>query len=168
MNNLIDGQWHVPRPNLVKSYPALLRDGPGDPIALQSPHRWSKTTFLLTEPMPTAQTAGFLPVYIDVWQNRDDVLSAINYGLQEAIDDLDVPTTTVGKRMKTRVTKIAVATMSLELGDEPARKRPDSAFLLVDWLLKTLIRKARRPVLLLFDEIEELAVAKDNEAIVSA
>ena len=70
--------------------------------------------------------------------------------------------------MKTRVTKIAVATMSLELGDEPARKRPDSAFLLADWLLKTLIRKARRPVLLLFDEIEELAVAKDNEAIVSA
>ena len=127
MNNLICGQRHFPRPNLAKSYLALLRDGPGDPIALQSPRRWGKTTVLLTEATPTAQTAGFLPVYIDVWQNGDDVLSGINYGLPEAIDNLDVPTTTVGKRMKTRVTKIAVATMSHELGDEPGRKRPDSA-----------------------------------------
>ena len=92
MNNLIYEQWHFPRPILVDSYLAMLRDGPGDPIALQSPRRWGKTTFLLAEILPAARTAGLLPVYIDVWQNRSDVLSAINYGLQEAIDDLDVPT----------------------------------------------------------------------------
>src|ERR1035438_1737999 len=165
MNNLIYGQWHFARPRLVTFYLTLLRDGPGDPIALQSPRRWGKTTFLQTEIMPAARAAGFLPVYIDVWQNRDNVLSAINYGLQEAIDDLDVPPTTVGKRMKTSVKKLGVASLLLELGEEPTRTRPDSAFLLVDWLLKTLVRKAKRPVLLLFDEIQELAVAKSNEAI---
>jgi hypothetical protein len=168
MNNLIYEQWHFPRPNLVDSYLAMLRDGPGDPIALQSPRRWGKTTFLLAEILPAARKAGLLPVYIDVWQNRSDVLSAINYGLQEAIDDLDVPETTVGKRMRTKVTKVGVATMAIELGEEPARKRPDSAYLLVDWLLKTLVRKSKKPVLLLFDEIQELAVTKDSEAIVSA
>ncbi|HWJ18553.1 MAG TPA: hypothetical protein VNR65_07500 [Geobacterales bacterium] len=168
MNNLIYEQWHFARPKLVKSYLRLLLDGPGDPIALQSPRRWGKTTFLQTEIMPAAQAAGFLPVYIDVWQNRDDALSAINYGLQEAIDDLDVPPTTVGKRLKTNVKKLGVASLLLELGEEPTRTRPDSAFLLVDWLLKTLVRKAKRPVLLLFDEIQELAVAKSSEAVVSA
>lgn len=168
MNNLIYQQWHFPRPRLVDSYLAMLRDGPGDPIALQSPRRWGKTTFLQTEMSPAARKAGFLPVYIDVWQNRSDVLSAINYGLQEAIDDLEVPRTTVGKRLRTRVTKIGLATMAIELGDEPARKRPDSAYLLVDWLLKTLVRKSSRPVLLMFDEIQELAVTRDSEAIVSA
>ena len=168
MNNLIYEQWHFARPKLVATYLALLRDGPGDPIALQSPRRWGKTTFLQTEITPAARKAGFLPVYIDVWQNRDDELSAINYGLQEAIDDLDVPPTTVGKRMKTKVTKVGVGSMTLELGDEPTRTRPESAFLLVDWLLKTLVRKAKKPVLLLLDEIQELAVAKRNEAIVSA
>jgi uncharacterized protein len=168
MNNLIYEQWHFSRPKLVATYLALLRDGPGDPIALQSPRRWGKTTFLQTEIIPAARAAGFLPVYIDVWQNRDDVLSAINYGLQEAIDDLDVPPTTVGKHKKTKITKVGVASMTLELGDEPTRTRPDAAFLLVDWLLKTLVRKAKKPVLLLLDEIQELAVAKRNEAIVSA
>jgi hypothetical protein len=44
----------------------------------------------------------------------------------------------------------------------------DSPFLLVDWLLKSLLRKAKKPVLLLFDEIQEFATAKDGEAIVSA
>jgi hypothetical protein len=168
MNRMIYEQWHFARPKLVSSYLALLRDGPGDPIALQSPRRWGKTTFLQTEIMPAALANGFLPVYIDVWQNRDDVLSAINYGLQEAIDDLDVPLTTIGKRMKTKVTKVGVASMTLDLGEEPTRTRPNSEFLLVDWLLKTLVRKAKKPVLLLFDEIQELAVAKRSEAIVSA
>jgi hypothetical protein len=40
--------------------------------------------------------------------------------------------------------------------------------LLVDWLIKTLVRRARRPLLLLFDEIQELAVSADGENIVSA
>jgi len=115
-----------------------------------------------------ASAAGLLPVYIDIWQSRADVLAAINYGLQEAIDDLDVPATTVGRRLQTKINKVGMAAISLELGAEPTRKRPESAFLLVDWLLRTLVRKARKPVLLMFDEIQELAVSKNNEAIVSA
>jgi uncharacterized protein len=168
MNRLIYERWHFPRPKLVESYLATLLDGTGDPIALQSPRRWGKTTFLLTEVTAAASRAGFLPVYIDVWQNRTDVLAAINYGLQEALDDLDVPETRAGKRLKTKVNKLSVATVALEFGEEPARTRPDSPYLLVDWLLKTLVRTARRPILLLFDEIQELAATKDSEAIVSA
>jgi hypothetical protein len=103
MNRLIYERWHFPRPKLVESYLATLLDGTGDPIALQSPRRWGKTTFLLTEVTAAASRAGFLPVYIDVWQNRTDVLAAINYGLQEALDDLDVPETRAGKRLKTKV-----------------------------------------------------------------
>jgi hypothetical protein len=40
--------------------------------------------------------------------------------------------------------------------------------LLVDWLIKTLLRRRRRPILLLFDEIQELAVSTDGVNIVSA
>jgi hypothetical protein len=168
MNEVIYEHWHFARPQLVTSYLTLLREGSGDPIALQSPRRWGKTTFLQLEVMPAAKAAGYLPVYIDIWQHRDDVLSAINYGLQEAIDDLDVPASRVGKRLSTRVNKLGLGSVSLELGKEPTRTRPDSPFLLVDWLLKSLVRKTKRPILLLLDEIQELAVAKDNESIVSA
>jgi diguanylate cyclase (GGDEF)-like protein len=168
MNELIYNQWHFPRPALAKSYLEMLTKGAGDPIALQCPRRWGKTTFLLNEMSEAATDAGFLCVYIDVWQNRSDVLGAINYGLQEAIDDLGVPKGVVAQRLKTTVKKVAAGPFGLEFGDEPSRRRPDSPHLLVDWLLKSLTRLARRPVMLLFDEIQEVAVSGDAENIVSA
>lgn len=168
MNELIYDQWHFPRPQLAQSYFDMLTKGAGDPIALQCPRRWGKTTFLLNEMSAVAIDRGFLCVYIDVWQNRSDVLSAINYGLQEAIDDLEVPNGTVARRLKTTVKKVAAGPVSVDFGDEPARRRPEAPHLLVDWLVKTLVRRARRPLLLLFDEIQELAVSTDGENIVSA
>ncbi len=168
MNELIYNQWHFPRPELAKSYLEMLTKGAGDPIALQCPRRWGKTTFLLNEMSAAANDAGFLCVYIDVWQNRSDVLGAINYGLQEAIDDLDVPKSVVAKRLKTTVKKVSAGPIALDFGDEPTRRRPDSPHLLVDWLLKSLTRLAGRPVMLLFDEIQEVAVSSDAENIVSA
>jgi uncharacterized protein len=168
MNELIYNQWHFPRTQLAKSYLEILTKGPGDPIALQCPRRWGKTTFLLTEMSQVAVDAGFLCVYIDVWQNRSDVLGAINYGLQEAIDELEVPKTVIGKTLKTPVKKVAAGPIALDFGEEPTRRRPESQYLLVDWLVKSLARLAGRPVLLLFDEIQEVAVSSDGENIVSA
>jgi hypothetical protein len=168
MNELIYEQWHFPRPKLAQSYLTLLRDGSGDPICLQAPRRLGKTTFLLTEVIPAAIKAGYLPVYVDVWQHRSDPMAAINYGLQEAIDNLEVPRSTLGKRLKTKVNKVGIGSASIDLGDEPARHRPESPFLLVDFLLKSLIRTAKKPILLLLDEIQELAIVKDGEGVVSA
>ena len=73
MNELIYDQWHFPRPQLAQSYLDMLTKGAGDPIALQCPRRWGKTTFLLNEMSAVAIDRGFLCVYIDVWQNRSDV-----------------------------------------------------------------------------------------------
>ena len=168
MNRLIYDQWHFARPALTKHYLTLLLDGTGDPIALQSPRRWGKTTFLLNEIKPAAAARDLLPVYIDIWQNRDNALSAINYGLSEALDDIQVPKSTLGRRLKTKVGKVSIAGAGIELGEEPSRKAPTDPYLLVDWQLKSLIRAGDRPVLLLLDEVQELALAKDGEAIVSA
>lgn len=168
MNDLIYEKWHFPRPKLAQSYLTLLRDGSGDPICLQAPRRLGKTTFLLTEVIPAGIEAGYLPVYVDVWQHRLDPMAAINYGLQEAIDNLEVPASTLGKRLKTKVSKLGIASASIDFGDEPQRHRPDSPFLLVDFLLKSLIKIAKKPILLLLDEIQELAIVKDGESIVSA
>jgi diguanylate cyclase (GGDEF)-like protein len=168
MNEIIYNQWHFPRIELAESYLNLLTKGSGDPIALQCPRRWGKTTFLLNEMKQTAADAGFYCVYIDIWQNRSDVLGAINYGLQEAIDDLEVPRTVIGKRLKTQIKKVAGASFAVDFGDEPSRRRPDAPHLLVDWLLKTLARRAAKPLFLMFDEIQEVAVSSDGENIVSA
>ncbi|HEY2463105.1 MAG TPA: GGDEF domain-containing protein [Steroidobacteraceae bacterium] len=168
MNELIYNEWHFSRPELATEYLKALMKGSGDPIALQCSRRLGKTTFLLNEMTSAATDAGLQCVYIDVWQSRGDVLSAINYGLQEAIDDIEVPDSKLRRRLKTEVKKVGIGPLAMDFGEEPARRRPDSPYLLVDWLLKTLIRRASKPVLLMFDEIQELAIPKEGENIVSA
>jgi len=160
--------WYFHRPALARRLIALLLDGTGDPLALTGERRIGKTSFLLSDLTPEARTRGFLPVYVDIWQHRNDALEAVNYALQEAIDDLEVPATKAGKRMKTSVKKVGLAGASIDFGDEPTRRRPSSPYLLVDWLLKELVRTAGRPILLIFDEMQELARSKDGEAIISA
>jgi hypothetical protein len=80
MNQLIYDQWHFARPALAKHYMKHLLEGTGDPIALQSPKRWGKTTLFLSEIKPEAEARGLLPVYIDVWQNRDNAIPCLSDG----------------------------------------------------------------------------------------
>ncbi len=168
MMELIYQKWYFRRPELAARIMFMLMEGPGDPVALVGERRIGKTSHLLFELIPAAEKRGFATVYIDVYQHRANPLAAINYALQEAIDDLEVPRSSAGRRLKTTVKKIGIGAASLELGEEPSRKRPDDPFLLVDWLLKVLVRTAKRPVLVLFDEVQELATVADGENVVSA
>jgi uncharacterized protein len=168
MNEAIYRQWYFERPALAHSILSLLTAGTGDPVALVGERRIGKTSLVLNELIPAAAAQGFVPVYIDLFQQRARPLTAINYALQEAIDELEVPASTVGKRLRTNVKKIGLVGASIELGAEPARRRPEDPYLLVDWLMKTLVRVANKPILALFDEIQELAGTREGENIVSA
>jgi uncharacterized protein len=161
-------QWYFERPELAKQIFSMLIDGPGDPLALIGERRIGKTSHLRSELYQEARSRQFLPVYIDIQQHRANPLAAIAYALEEAVDDVTVPNTTVGKRLKTAVKKVGGAGISIDLGDEPTRRRPTDPYLLVDWLLKELLRVARKPVLLIFDEIQELATAGDSDNVVAA
>jgi hypothetical protein len=104
-----------------------------------------------------AHERRFQPIYIDLWQHRRDPLTAINYALQEGLDDLAVPRSAIGKRLKTNVKKFALAGAALDCREEPARRRPAEPTLLVDWPVRQCAVRAQRPLLLLFDEIQERA-----------
>ena len=168
MNTLIYRQWYFARQALARRYLDQLLEGTGDPLALFAPRRVGKTWFLSNELKAEAIRRGMLPVYIDLYLNRDDALDAINYTLERAIDDLTVPATTAGRRLKTAVKKVEIAGAAIELGDEPARRRPRDTTVMVDWLLRSLVRAAGRPILLMIDEVQELALAKKGDTIISA
>lgn len=160
--------WFFHRPALAQQLLHGFAIGTGDPIALMGERRIGKTLFLLNDLIPAATRRGFISVYVDLWQKRDQPLEAINYALQESLDDLDLPATKLRRRMATPVKKIGFAGTSLDFGEEPARRRPTDSALLVDWLIKQLLSTAGKPLLLIFDEIQELAHVAHGENIVSA
>lgn len=159
----------VRRPRIARSYLALLGAQPGRPLALFAPRRVGKTFFLDHDLAPAAEAAGMLPVYADLWLHKAAPLEAVNHALEEALDDLLVPASTIGKVARTPVKKIAVLGASVDLGDEPHRRAlPESSALRLDALVTRLARQHKGQVLLMLDEVQTLGEATDGVSMVAS
>lgn len=159
----------VRRPAIAQSYLALLGAQPGRPLALFAPRRVGKTFFLDHDLAPAAQKAGMLPVYADLWLHKSAPLEAVNHALEEALDDLLVPGSTIGKMAKTQVKKIGVLGASVELGDAPRRRPlPESSALRLDALVTRLARQHKGQVLLMLDEVQALGEAPDGVSMIAS
>lgn len=148
----------IARPELAQSYLGLLASQPGRPLALFAPRRIGKTWFLDQDLSPAARTQGWLPVYADLWLQREAPLDAINHALEEALDDVTVPATKTGKAAKTPVSRLTVLGTSVDLGAAPVRRKlPEAPELRFDSLITRLHAAAGRPLLLMLDEAQALA-----------
>ncbi len=157
------------RPELARGYIDLLKAQPGRPIALFAPRRVGKTFFLDEDLTPAARAAGLTPVYADIWLYRSDPLAALNHSIEEALDDVIVPKSAVGKVARTPVRKMGAMGASLELGDEPKRRDlPEEPALRLDALVARLVAVGRRPVLLMLDEAQALAEAQDAAGVMGS
>ncbi len=149
---------NIARPELAQSYLGLLASQPGRPLALFAPRRIGKTWFLDQDLSPAARQQGWLPVYADLWLQREAPLDAINHALEEALDDATVPAGKAGKAARTPVTRLTVLGTSVDLGSAPARRRlPEAPELRFDTLVQRLHAAAGRPLLLMLDEAQALA-----------
>lgn len=160
-NDRVDADFdsvNIARPELAQSYLGLLASQPGRPLALFAPRRIGKTWFLDQDLSPAARERGWLPVYADLWLQREAPLHAINHALEEALDDATVPASKPGKAARTPVTRLTVLGTSVDLGSAPARRRlPDAPELRFDTLVQRLHAAAGRPLLLMLDEAQALA-----------
>ena len=154
----------VSRPALASAYLALLSGQPGRPLALFAPRRIGKTWFLKNDLTPAASSSGLLTVYADLWLHRGTPLEAINYALEEALDDALIPAGAVGKIAQTPVKAIA----GLQFGDPPKRRAlPEPAALRFDALITRLAKASGRRILLMHDEIQALAESSSGNAVVA-
>ena len=162
-------QIEVRRPAIASGYLALLGAQPGRPLALFAPRRVGKTFFLDHDLAPAAKQAGLLPVYADLWLHKAAPLDAVNHALEEALDDLLVPASSIGKVAKTPVKKSGLLGASVDLGDAPQRRTlPQSSALRLDALVSRLARQHKGQLLLMLDEVQTLGEAPDGVAMVAA
>ena len=156
------------RPELAKSYIQLLQAQPGRPIALFAPRRVGKTFFLDQDLSPEAKRAGYVVIYADVWLHRTSPLDAINHVLEETLDDLTIPKSSVGRGAKTPVKKLGGLGASLEFGEEPERRAlPLQAELRLDALVARIYQTAGKPLLLMLDEIQSLVDHDHGHSIIA-
>lgn len=158
----------VRRPGIAQSYLALLGAQPGRPLALFAPRRVGKTFFLDHDLTPAAKKAKLLPVYADLWLHKSAPLEAVNHALEEALDDLLVPSSNIGKVARTPVKTIGFLGASVQLGEEPHRRTlPESSALRLDALVSRLARQHKGQVLLMLDEVQTLAEAPEGVPMIA-
>ncbi|MDR2452506.1 MAG: hypothetical protein LBE85_12245, partial [Candidatus Accumulibacter sp.] len=160
MNDTTFDTIEIHRPELARNYLGLLAAQPGRPLALFAPRRVGKTFFLDRDLAPAAERSGILPVYADLWLYRSDPLGAINHTLEEALERLTVPGSSIGKLAKTKVKGVNILGAGLALGDEPTpRALPETPELRLDALAARLVAAHNGKILLMLDEAQTLADA---------
>lgn len=159
----------VLRPALAEAYLTLLTAQPGRPLALFAPRRVGKTFFLDRDLSTQARQAGMLPVYADLWLHKSAPLEALNHALEEALDDLLVPRSALGKTAKTPVKRLGMLGASIDLGETPQRRAlPQAPALRLDALVTRLAQQHGSAILLMLDEVQTLGEAADGVALVSS
>lgn len=169
--NLIE-IWHYHRPTLAKVYLDTLNAGLVTSTTIFAPRRAGKTSFLLKDLTPAAETEGYTVVYVDLWQTKlspgVSIVRALERALEpkNAVENLVAKLHTPIKKLKAKA-EIAGAKLEgeVELGDAGKHVQTEIA-LKIDVLIDALCKK--KPVLLLVDEAQELAKTKEHEAVATA
>ncbi|MFN0315930.1 MAG: AAA family ATPase [Burkholderiales bacterium] len=149
--------WHFARPQLARSYLEALLAAPRRPISIFGPRQTGKTTLLTTDLAGAAEQEGLVPIYVDLWAQRQPIMAV---GTRLANHVLDI------SRRPSRTIVTAVEAFGVSASFAPparAGTQPDSAGQLhnVYAELRRLLGKKR--VLLMLDEIQSIAEQPQSE-----
>jgi len=144
--------WHYPRENLAKTYLSQLGEG-GHSIAIFAERRKGKTQFLLEDMKPLAEKEGISVAYIDFWEQRKDPSTCIVRGIRRAIEEIGLKG--AGKWKKEIKLKLPLLEASMSQESKPMPEVAADAL--------ELLRTTKKTWLIMFDEIQHLAISKDYE-----
>lgn len=150
--------WHYPRPELAAKYLQVFDVGLTSARALFAKRRMGKSEFLEQDLIPAARDAGYLTVYLNLWDARSQPAPAFLAALSRALrpSGLGKLAKTLKRPLKSikasaKLVGMAEGSLEAELGGTEAAATPK---------LTELIRrfdKPKRRMLLVLDEAQVLA-----------
>lgn len=156
--------WHYSRTPLALQYLESLYQGPLNKITLLDVRRTGKTMFLLNDMHDVALENGFLPIYVNLWQNTDDptgnIIRELSLVLESGDDD-----SAIANRRRMHLTKVEVGNRALgkmvfEQDNQQAIEATADQLQTLKVLIEDVIDKYGDKVLLMIDEIQHLATDK--------
>lgn len=163
--------WHYARPALAASYLTLFQSGLVVSTTIFAPRRTGKTEFLRKDLTPAAEKAGYTVAYADLWQTRLSPGIALIRGLEEALEPKNAADR-VRAFLTQPVKKVKAGAGAGEMKGElevefsDVKKAATDLALRIEELVARI--SAKRPLLLLVDEAQELARSKENELMATA
>lgn len=167
---MTDSKWHYPRSDLAERTLDLLVSGPAKALTLFAPRRTGKTEFLTKDLAPLADERGHKVIYISFWRAPLSPLATLLHSLEAALKSKTMmgrAAAIFGPKLKLSApipgVKAEAEIDLTSLGGPP----PAELILYLDDLLARIEDK-KKPTLLLFDEIQELAGDEQNRPLVAS
>lgn len=152
-------QWHYHRWDLAKRYLKSMQTGARPGIALFAERRQGKTDFIRKDVAPLAESMNAAVVYVDFWASDVTPPNAFYQGVERAVERYN-------KELGLKLTSLEVGVPKALKATFQVRDREQEADLLYRCFEK--LREIGRPVVLLLDEVQQLAVGSENVSFVRA
>lgn len=157
--------WHYPRTDLADQILDRLEVGATTALTLFAPRRMGKTEFVVHDLLPMAAQRGYIGVYVNFWDRKEDPAESLIQGLNRAAANLKLTT-----RLKQTMGKIRGFGFNTPVGGASASLKdtsePDKLNIIQE--LFDLLQQDSRKTLLALDEVQHLATESRFEPIVYA
>ncbi len=156
--------WHYQRPDLAEQYVKAVGLSPISRIALLGVRRIGKTAFLLKDLAPIAEKLEFLPVYLNMWDNKESPQEHIVLTLERYIGALKSKTSqSIRQLLSSEVKKLdinlGVIKASFDTSTSSVSKVSASEISQISEQIKEIVRLCdaadKRP-LFIIDEVQHL------------
>lgn len=154
---------YFPRTELSKRILISLKEGITHALTLFAPRRMGKTQFLLNDIKPNAEEMGFKVFYFSFMEqsetniNKSFVLSLIRF-----LNDISQGSSKLINMLKT-VKGVEVLGVGIELENSNIEELPS-----ISQVINELAIKSDMPILLLLDEIQELARIRGADSVIKS
>lgn len=165
--------WHYPRPELAQSTLDLISKRATNALVLFAPRRTGKTEFLLKDLAPLAEKRGHRVIYVNFWQAPVSPLAVLLNACEAALkrgsllERLKAIASGIKPKLKLSG-PLPGSSLETEIDLSGLKGKPGADHLLyLDDLIGRLAGR-RKPTIILFDEVQELAREPDNAGLVAA
>lgn len=150
---------YFPRTELAHRLLSSLKDGILHAITLFAPRRMGKTQFLLNDIKPNAEEMGFNVFYFSFMEKGEKELGeTFTRSMLAFLDEIDGNAANMLDKLKS----IDILGVGVELQE----KSLELATLSLTQIINEIAKQSKKPVLMLLDEVQELARVKNTAGLV--
>lgn len=156
--------WHYPRCELARAYLQLFSLGLSSARGLFARRRMGKTEFLKQDFIPEAEKQGYMTVYVNLWDNKDDPGGALVGALYQAMEVQGWAKLLEKLRQPVKKIKASAEVPGLAKGAveaDLAKEAPPWAVTALQQVLQEFEKKKKKLVLIV-DEAQVLAHEKNS------
>lgn len=168
---VISNDWHFPRKEFTEEMYKALATGPVQGAKIFGPRRTGKTEFMTCDLAPYIEAKGHRVVYVNFWRAEKYATAILLKELDQTLKSHSIVARVKSMmpsiKPKFRITNPESAVqLDIDIGDQK-ETTPSEHFNLIDQYIDKLASHDKRTILL-FDEFQELAKAKNSDEILAS